>query len=588
MQFFPGAIADLFSAGGRNLPGKNAVFSPKNGFYGSNGIKEALPVFGEIFNNLAEFNEANTPGPSLSFRSVREDRSRIKSADLGLLKEKLAEKGVAEPALDRFMEQLGALFYAPTVGNMLGTAQKLVERQSPPLNEQETLVFSSLLSRMGFDPKAVELMQEAAFAGDGKKILQSIREALAKHPDKLAGQKDYAPASFKAVASAPQGDHPSTLPVRPYHVETVQEPGVRQARILATAFAPASTSVPAASHARQTTRKHQGVAPSSVPVPDTSPAPQAAGKNRDFIPDASGKSTAASFNLSKEEAALLCRAADLSAESEQKIMQAFGSEKTELPLDRDLFSQVFGPALGEKTRLQTENIRLNEALPTAIRDMFAHKMPEQILPSGDNKSSRRAEHTQIMAREKATSLNEETEKGKNIRHDAPVSRRRSIALHLKGGAEEPPPATLKPSGRNASEAPRPLVQVQPQLQPQSQNQLQAQTHVQLQLQQAQTSLAHGSGRTEQAARPAPVETIVQAVPTQILKHAEANEKEKFAPILTEGQEKDVFKPMSGPAEGRPRGKEDQEHLGRSPHKDEAPELYAARLASKGQSNTAIE
>ncbi|MDR2051009.1 MAG: flagellar hook-length control protein FliK [Deltaproteobacteria bacterium] len=168
MQFFPTAIADIFSSPPSFL----------DETYSYAEIKEGSRSFGDIFNNLAIFNPANTPGLPPGFRSVRDDRAAIKSSDLLFLKEKLEAKGVSEESAESLMQQLNALACAPGVGNILSAAARLTERKSSPLNEQEELAFSALLHGTGFNQEEVATLREFSSQGQGKKILEALREKI--------------------------------------------------------------------------------------------------------------------------------------------------------------------------------------------------------------------------------------------------------------------------------------------------------------------------------------------------------------------------------------------------------------------------
>ncbi|MCL1890229.1 MAG: flagellar hook-length control protein FliK [Desulfovibrionaceae bacterium] len=154
--------------------------------------------------------------------------------------------------------------------------------------------------------------------------------------------------------------------------------------------------------------------------------------------------------LNKEEAALLCRAADLSGANLLQILGSFGEEK-ELRLDQKDFNRIFGPALAEKSRQEAGLVHLLEKLAPAVREMFEKKNMSLEAPSADNKSGRQAELLEILAREAATALKEDregTSKGNNL------IRRRSILARLE--AEEARPLRESAPGASRTGQTRPM------------------------------------------------------------------------------------------------------------------------------------
>jgi len=144
--------------------------------------------------------------------------------------------------------------------------------------------------------------------------------------------------------------------------------------------------------------------------------------------------TAAKITLNKEEAALLCRAADLSGANLIQILGSFGEEK-ELRLNQKDFNRIFGPALAEKSRQEAGLVQLREKLAPAVREMLNKKNMSLEAPNADNKSNRQAELLEVLAREAATVSKEdreETSKGSKL------IRRHSILSRLE--AEEARPS----------------------------------------------------------------------------------------------------------------------------------------------------
>ncbi len=131
------------------------------------------------------------------------------------------------------------------------------------------------------------------------------------------------------------------------------------------------------------------------------------------------------FQFNTDEAALLCRAADLDGALSQQLLAMFNG-KYEMELNADSFNKLFGSAQAELKNARAALTQLRDALPGAINEMFALRRQEKNAPSADNRSSRLSERAAIFAAELATSLEDEDkdQKGNKIIH------RKSAAAHL--------------------------------------------------------------------------------------------------------------------------------------------------------------
>jgi flagellar hook-length control protein FliK len=289
MQFFPTSM-NIFSdtPAGQSLPAQAA----------RNLTQGGESAFQDIFKNLTAFNENNTPGLPAGFRSVRDDNSKIRSNDLLALRESLLERQVKENVLDDFTELTNALSAGPTLGNLMGIVSLLDGRQSRPLSEQESLAFSALLGKLGFNQEEVNELEHFSLEGQGGKLLRAVREKISS----------------------------------------------------------------------------EGI------------------------------------SLSKEEAALLCRAADFSAGAEETALALFG-DQTDLFIDAQGFDRLFGRGLAELQSRSAEVAGLRAAMPEAMNEMLARRALEPEAPNADNRSHRQAERTKILAAELALSEEEDEESG---------------------------------------------------------------------------------------------------------------------------------------------------------------------------------
>lgn len=144
--------------------------------YGPDGTQQT-PVstsFEDVFNNLKAFDEGNMPGIPAGFRSTRDDTWALKSDDIAELENSLRDQGVDEDTISDVSKQLYASPSAPTVGDAMAVARG-ESRKTDYLDENEVVVFNSLLQKLGFTNDEIAGIETKALRGKGLDILNAVK-----------------------------------------------------------------------------------------------------------------------------------------------------------------------------------------------------------------------------------------------------------------------------------------------------------------------------------------------------------------------------------------------------------------------------
>ncbi|MDR1243385.1 MAG: flagellar hook-length control protein FliK [Deltaproteobacteria bacterium] len=380
MQFLPALTASEFPAAARSET--NAV---KNIFSGKNllkGMPEALKASGVRFAELLgekalllqEFNSENTPGIAPGFKSVKDDKSPLSSGDLNYFQGKLLEKGVDEEVLQKFMSVFYAAPELPSVGKIMGAARNSVPTDVF-LNDQEKIAFTNFTQRLGFTTEEIARLENLSAGGKGSALLRSLEHWVNALENGVNTTLENIPASNGTTPAASRlGNSGKIKPDN--NLQNKEKTAVDKV----------------AENTGKVTADGQ-----------KTPAVTLDG----FI------------HITKEEAAALTKALNLSPRTSENILNRF-DDAAELEMNSQEFSKLFAEAGFELDKEETQMNKIRALVPEAVRAMLQNaKIIKVSAADADNRASVKTKNSEALIRETALLLDEDedSQRGKvsNIR-----------------------------------------------------------------------------------------------------------------------------------------------------------------------------
>ncbi|MDR2744991.1 MAG: flagellar hook-length control protein FliK, partial [Desulfovibrio sp.] len=184
-------------------------------------------------------------------------------------------------------------------------------------------------------------------------------------------------------------------------------------------------------------------------------------KNADAVDN--GKSPALPLNgfthISREEAAALVKALNISSGAGENILNRFG-EAAELEMNQQGFSRLFAEAGNELNAKSAQMIKIRELAPEAVREMLQNaKTAKRAEVNSNNRGDSKTNNSEALIREVALLLDEDENKPHAETSDI---RKPTVLADILDKASTPAKSAKSDlSGANAENAPEPRVAKQP-------------------------------------------------------------------------------------------------------------------------------